>query len=359
MRTRWSSLSLCLLLAVVISVYQCHAWKEKTKVKVDDPYEFFCGSDSCYDLLELPRSAPVSDVKKAFRELSRKYHPDKNKETGAKRMFELLRKAHDVLTDIAPDGLREKFEYYLDHPREYYKVSGHFSMKDIPKSDVGIVVAGVVILISVLMYVIQSQRYQDVVKKLKIGTLNNLGPKNGGSKYTLDLYRKAVDRYEAKIKEKDKEKDYDKGNKGKDKHLSKMRFDPLFEVAVDEVIAEINIGGSHRKPMIQDIFVVQLIMLPYTLFLSAKKYYRRHFSGAQLTEDELWDMAMERVGGRLWDSLDEAQQTELVNAKIWKPEVYQAWLETKQKEEQEMMKKLAKKNKKKGYIDEYSDEEYD
>ena len=214
-------------------------------------------------------------------------------------------------------------------------------------------------LISALMYTIQSQRYQDVVKKLKVGTLNNLGPKNGGSKYTLDLHRKAIERYDAKKAEQDKEKDKDKSkDKGKDKDkFSKMRTDPVFEKCVDEVISEVSVGGSAKKPTVHDIFAVQLVMLPYTGFLAAKKYYRRHFSGAQLTEDELWEMAMERVGGRVWDSLEEPQQAELVKTQVWKPDVYQAWIEARQKEEQEAIKKMAKKFKKRGYED-YSDEEY-
>jgi hypothetical protein len=98
------------------------------------------------------------------------------------------------------------------------------------------VVAGVVILISALMYSVQSQRYQDVVRKLKISTLNNLGPKNGGSKHTLELYRRAVERYETKKKIDDKDtKEKDKKiNKEKIK-LGKMKSDPLFESCVNEV----------------------------------------------------------------------------------------------------------------------------
>mmetsp|Transcript_39055 Transcript_39055/g.125564 ORF Transcript_39055/g.125564 Transcript_39055/m.125564 type:complete len:590 (-) Transcript_39055:157-1926(-) len=52
-----------------------------------------------YRLLELGRSASKADVKKAWRRLSLKYHPDKNKETGAVEKFILMKKAYDSLTD--------------------------------------------------------------------------------------------------------------------------------------------------------------------------------------------------------------------------------------------------------------------
>ena len=35
-------------------------------------------SEDFYDLLEIQRGATKADIKKAYRALSRKYHPDKN-----------------------------------------------------------------------------------------------------------------------------------------------------------------------------------------------------------------------------------------------------------------------------------------
>jgi predicted helicase len=47
------------------------------------------------------------------------------------------------------------------------------------------------------------QRYERVVKYLNNCALNNLGPKNGGSKQTQDLFERAVSVYEAEIQEGD------------------------------------------------------------------------------------------------------------------------------------------------------------
>jgi hypothetical protein len=123
-----------------------------------------------------------------------------------------------------------------------------------------------------------------------------------------------------------------------------------------QVIAEVNIEGSHRKPTFNDLLVVQLVFLPYSLFLMAKKYHRRNLSGVQLTDDEKEEMAIERVGGRLWDSLEEVEQKELLKKEIWKNSVYIEWIAAKEREEEELSKKMGKKSRRDNAYD--SDEEY-
>ena len=58
-----------------------------------------------------------------------------------------------------------------------------------------------VLLISGLLHFNQQQRYKFIVEKLKTTTLNNAGPKNGGTKQTIELYRRASEQYDAHIKE--------------------------------------------------------------------------------------------------------------------------------------------------------------
>ncbi len=52
-----------------------------------------------YDILEITKGANDQDIKKAYRKLAKKYHPDVNKETGAEAKFKEINEAYEVLSD--------------------------------------------------------------------------------------------------------------------------------------------------------------------------------------------------------------------------------------------------------------------
>ena len=52
-----------------------------------------------YAILNVPPSANMEVIKRAFRKLAVKYHPDKNKEEGATENFLRIKLAHDTLSD--------------------------------------------------------------------------------------------------------------------------------------------------------------------------------------------------------------------------------------------------------------------
>jgi molecular chaperone DnaJ len=57
------------------------------------------GSESYYDVLGIPRNATETDVKKAYRNLAKKYHPDVCKESDAEEKFKSINEAYTVLSD--------------------------------------------------------------------------------------------------------------------------------------------------------------------------------------------------------------------------------------------------------------------
>src|SRR3954470_11083779 len=52
-----------------------------------------------YKVLGVDKKASQDDIKKSYRKLARKYHPDTNKESGAEERFKQISEAYDVLGD--------------------------------------------------------------------------------------------------------------------------------------------------------------------------------------------------------------------------------------------------------------------
>lgn len=52
-----------------------------------------------YKILGVPRTAPEAEIKKAYRRLARKYHPDVSKEADAEERFKLVAEAYEILRD--------------------------------------------------------------------------------------------------------------------------------------------------------------------------------------------------------------------------------------------------------------------
>lgn len=62
-----------------------------------------------YEVLGVEKSADKSAIKKAYRRLARKYHPDVNKEEGAKEKFQEINEAYEVLSD---DEKRARYDQF-------------------------------------------------------------------------------------------------------------------------------------------------------------------------------------------------------------------------------------------------------
>ncbi|HEN3059983.1 TPA: DnaJ domain-containing protein, partial [Streptococcus agalactiae] len=52
-----------------------------------------------YDRLGVSKDASQDEIKKAYRRMSKKYHPDINKETGAEEKYKEVQEAYETLSD--------------------------------------------------------------------------------------------------------------------------------------------------------------------------------------------------------------------------------------------------------------------
>ncbi len=69
-----------------------------------------------YQVLGVKRDAKPEEIKKAYRRLARKYHPDVNPgDKSAEERFKLITEAHDVLSDPKKRKIYDRFGQYSDN----------------------------------------------------------------------------------------------------------------------------------------------------------------------------------------------------------------------------------------------------
>lgn len=134
----------------------------------------YCGTRDCYEVLGVSRSAGKAEIARAYRQLARRYHPDRYRPQpgdegpgrtpqSAEEAFLLVATAYETLKD---EETRKDYDYMLDHPEEYYSHYYHYySRRLAPKVDVRVVILVSVCAISVFQVYKQEQE-EELKKKL-------------------------------------------------------------------------------------------------------------------------------------------------------------------------------------------------
>lgn len=122
----------------------------------------YCGTDNCYDVLEVSSDAVAAAIKKAYRQQSLKWHPDKNpeaKKEEATQMFLRIAQAYEVLSD---EEMRSAYDYSIRHPeRAKYNQYRYYKRKATQQIPLHYLLAGLIVLLSFLQYVNHATRSKD------------------------------------------------------------------------------------------------------------------------------------------------------------------------------------------------------
>ena len=83
-----------------------------------------------FEQLGVSRSATTIEIKKAYRKLANKYHPDRNDTAETKEKFQAIQEAYDVIVDPKKRSLYLKDNYtVITDPREIADSFWHSALK--------------------------------------------------------------------------------------------------------------------------------------------------------------------------------------------------------------------------------------
>src|SRR6266498_3425971 len=69
-----------------------------------------------YETLSVPRTAKADDIRKSYRKLARKYHPDLNPgDKSAEEHFKKVQEAYDVLSDPKKRQMYDQYGFYSEN----------------------------------------------------------------------------------------------------------------------------------------------------------------------------------------------------------------------------------------------------
>lgn len=117
-----------------IEIKECIYCGTKNRIYSEKLSQSACGnckkklSETYYDILEISHTASIDEIKKAYRKLTMKWHPDKNpNDPNAERIFKIISDIYYVL--VNPDK-RKEYDIYLTNSEKLYSFSEPEKSKD-------------------------------------------------------------------------------------------------------------------------------------------------------------------------------------------------------------------------------------
>ncbi|XP_076031525.1 dnaJ homolog subfamily C member 25 homolog [Oratosquilla oratoria] len=293
--------------------------------------DYYCGEHNCYDLLEITREATKNDVKRAFRQIASKTHPDRFQDEEEKKIaeerFRQLSTAYDILRD--PEA-RADYDYMLDHPDQFYQnMYRAWRRRMAPHVDVRIVLAVTISLISLVQYYNGWTKYEEAIKYFT----------------TVPKYRlRAIDIAKSEGLLSDKKK-----NRGMSKEQVKEHEEKIIRQVIEN---KMDIRGVYAKPTYKDILWVQLLFVPVWFVQYIMWYitwiWRFWIKKEEYGTEEKLYIIRKKMGmsqGQ-FDMLDDETKQEYLEEELWFSDNYTVW---KAQKDEELKVKLAQSGRYKSY----------
>ncbi|XP_030049621.1 dnaJ homolog subfamily C member 25 [Microcaecilia unicolor] len=292
----------------------------------------YCGMRVCYDVLGVSRDASKADIARAYRQLARKYHPDRYRpgeppdaagetQDSAHSKFLQVATAYEILKD---EETRKDYDYMLDHPEEYYRHYYHYYSRRLePKVDVKLVILVTVCAISVFQFFSWWSSYNEAINYLA----------------TVPKYRIQATEIARQQGLLNRAKE-----KGKNRRNKEEIREEEEEIIRDIIKTKIDIKGGYQKPRIYDILLFQIILGPFYICKYIAWYcwwvYSFNIKGQEYGEEEKLYIIRKymKMSQSQFDSLDEQQKSTFLKRQLWKRENYEVY---KHEQEEEVKKKMA------------------
>ncbi|GCC29620.1 dnaJ homolog subfamily C member 25 [Chiloscyllium punctatum] len=285
----------------------------------------YCGAVSCYDVLGVSRDAGKSEIARAYRQLARRFHPDRYRPTEAgenpEEKFLLVATAYETLKD---DEARKDYDYMLDHPDEFYRHYYHYYKRRLaPKVDVRIVIIVTVCAISLFQYYSWWSSYSEAIHYLT----------------TVPKYR--IQATEIAKQQGLLNKTKEKGKNRRSKEEIKEEEEEIIKSIIKN---NIDIKGGYQKPQLYDILLFQIVLAPYYICRYIMWYcrwiYRFHIKQEEYGEEEKLYIIRKnmKMSQGQFDSLEDHQKEMFLERKLWLRENFEVY---KLEQEEELKKKVA------------------
>ncbi|CAJ1071093.1 dnaJ homolog subfamily C member 25 [Xyrichtys novacula] len=291
----------------------------------------YCGTEVCYDVLGVTREATKAEIARAYRQLARRYHPDRFRpgepgmeletEESAQQKFLLVVTAYETLKD---EETRRDYDYMLDHPEEYYQhYYTYYRRRLTPKVDVRVVILVTICAISLFQYCSWHSSYNKAIN-----------------------YLVTVPKYRLQATEIAKQQGLLNRTKERGKNRrSKEEIREQEEEVIREIIkTKIDIKGGYQKPNLSDILLCQIILFPYYLTNYVTWYvswiYRFTICREEYGDEEKLYIIRRymKMSQSQFDGLDDHNKETFLEKKLWIKENYEVY---RREQEEEMKVRMA------------------